>query len=121
MRGRFKRRRPGVLHVQNGREVRSSRSALLAAVCVTVEFELRLRKGRRGRHSRKTYASPRSGQENLFFASSERKRGQEAHGAPFQQLFVSPSESNYIYEKAAKGVILAKRTLVCGYSTVRVI
>ena len=61
------------------------------------------------------------GQEKRFFASSERKRGLEARGAPFQQLFVSPSESNSVYEKAAEGVIPTKRTLVRRYSTVRVI
>ena len=41
------------------KRTRSSRSALAAAVCVTIWVELRLRKGRRGRHSRKAYATPR--------------------------------------------------------------
>ncbi|CAI8041590.1 hypothetical protein GBAR_LOCUS23112, partial [Geodia barretti] len=42
------------------------------------------------------YSSKGGGQENLFFTSSE---GLEARGAPFQQLFVSPSESNSVYER----------------------
>ena len=58
---------------------------------------------------------------NRCFARLERKRGREARGAPFQHLFVSTSESNSVYKKAAEGVIPAKCTLVCGYSRVRVI
>ena len=48
---------------------------------------------------------------------SERKRGREACGAPFQQRFVSPSKSNSVYEKAAEGVIPSKRMLVRRYSS----
>ena len=54
--------------------------------------------------------------ENRCFARSERKRGREARGAPFQRGFVSPSKSNSVYEKAAEGVIPASV-----YTLVRVI